>query len=1014
MNIRKGQIDEFLSKRLPEQVKAILEPIAVNTYEIRKQMAELKTQADRFDANVESNKEYIALKEQLSSSADISALETDVYSYLYSFFNRYYDEGDFISKRRYKEGVYAIPYEGEEVKLYWANHDQYYIKTTENFKDYSFVSDGITVHFMLLDATTEQNNNKENGKKRVFMLFTENEEQPGIKTFEVKDNEFIVRFIYDLSEEKQTTWTDNNLTAIKDYIVHGHDKLMPLITPSILFGKETISPIHKHLLGYVAKNTFDYFIHKDLRGFLNRELDFYIKNEIIHLDDIDTNNDEHINRYITKVRSVKKVGKIIIDFLSQIENFQKRLWLKKKFIVRTDWCITLDRVPEEFYEEIRNNKAQIQEWIDLYSIDSEISSNGELDLTEKWSNPPSVEFLKANQNLVIDTKHFSQMFKDYLISGIDNLDETVDGLLIHSENFQALNILQERYKEKINCIYIDPPYNTSASEILYKNGYKDSSWLSMIFDRCSLASIILSNDGVFAFAIDDTEEKLAHNALDLVFNKNELGTVVIRNNPSGRPMKTGFAVSHEYTLFYSKNPSVVVSKIERTENLDKRYKEQDKIGPFMWELLRKRGSDSEKEDSPKAYYPIYYNGKTFRLPSMTWNDNLKIWENIEKQNKNEIVCWPIDENGVHRRWRWGIETALENLDNLMYKENGSGTLYYKYRPPEGMTVTTNWIDSKYSSTEHGTGYLKKMFTEYSLFSYPKSIYAVEDSLRVMGMDSHSIAFDFFAGSATTGHAVINLNRNDDGNRKYILVEMGDYFNTVTKPRMKKASYAKEWKEGKPLSRNSGISHLIKYFQLESYEDTLTNIAFSDSPSGKSLTFGDEYLINYMLNTETKGSLLNIDKFKEPFDYRLKITEKNATKETCIDLPETFNYLIGLKVIRQHAIHFYKAINNGDKDYEGSVDLKSDKDGDYGFKQIEGCLNDDRRVLVIWRNITDNLVESNAALDAYFQKNRINSADRGYDLIYVNGDNNLDNIRNENETWKVSIIENEFLSRMFDE
>jgi adenine-specific DNA-methyltransferase len=198
MNIRKGQVDEFLSKRLPGQVKAILEPIAVNTYEIRKQMAELKTQADRFDADVESNKEYIALKEQLSSSADISALETDVYAYLYSFFNRYYDEGDFISKRRYKEGVYAIPYEGEEVKLYWANHDQYYIKTTENFKDYSFVSNGITVHFMLVDATTEQNNNKENGKKRAFMLFTENDDQPDVKTFEVKDNEFIVRFIYEI------------------------------------------------------------------------------------------------------------------------------------------------------------------------------------------------------------------------------------------------------------------------------------------------------------------------------------------------------------------------------------------------------------------------------------------------------------------------------------------------------------------------------------------------------------------------------------------------------------------------------------------------------------------------------------------------------------------------------------------------------------------------------------------------------------------------------------------------
>ena len=176
MNIRKEQIDEFLSEKLPKQVKNILEPVADNKGEIRKKMEELKVQAARFGANIEQDKEYLTLKEQLQSSTDISSLETDVYSYLYNFFNRYYDEGDFISKRRYKESVYSIPYEGEEVKLYWANHDQYYIKTTENFRDYSFISDDFTVHFMLIDATTEQNNNKEtNGNKRAFMLFTEND-----------------------------------------------------------------------------------------------------------------------------------------------------------------------------------------------------------------------------------------------------------------------------------------------------------------------------------------------------------------------------------------------------------------------------------------------------------------------------------------------------------------------------------------------------------------------------------------------------------------------------------------------------------------------------------------------------------------------------------------------------------------------------------------------------------------------------------------------------------------------
>jgi len=389
-------------------------------------------------------------------------------------------------------------------------------------------------------------------------------------------------------------------------------------------------------------------------------------------------------------------------------------------------------------------------------------------------------------------------------------------------------------------------------------------------------------------------------------------------------------------------------------------------------------------------------------------------EDIEQPHKNEIVFWPIDENGVQRRWRWGVETAAENLADLMYKENVAGTLYYKYRPPEGMTVTTNWIDSKYSSTEHGTGYLKKLFTEYALFSYPKSIYAVEDSLKVMNLNKNHIVLDFFAGSATTGHAVINLNRNDEGNRKYILVEMGDYFNSVTKPRMQKVIYAKDWKEGKPTSRHTGISQIIKYFRLESYEDTLSNIEFSDTPEGKSLTFGNDYILHYMLDTETKDSLLNVKKFNEPFDYSLKINERNEVKETPIDLIETFNYLIGLNVIRQDVLRFFKTTDNNGKEYEASVDLKEDANGNYAFKQLEGTLRDGSRILVIWRNISENTIESNAALDAYFNKNRRNAEDRNFDTIYVNGDNNLENIKLNNEKWNVKLIEKEFLERMFED
>ena len=502
MNLRKTQIEEFLTQRLPQMVQETLVPFAQGSKEeIRAQMTQIEESVAAMGMTVDvlpdtapMKQKYVQLKKQLAEGADLSALETDVYSALYSFFNRYYEDGDFISKRRYKEGVYAIPYEGEEVKLYWANQDQYYIKTSENFKDYTFVFDGITVHFRLVDATTEQNNNKESkDSKRTFMLFTEDEENyPGIKTFEydVEAREIVIRFVYDIPEDKKRKYAEENYDAIQKWILSLRDaELIALLAPIPTGkGKETTTLLEKHLKGYVAKNTFDYFIHKDLRGFLTRELDFFIKSEVMHLEDLDSGSEARVETYLAKVKAIKRVGKIIIDFLAQIEDFQKKLWLKKKFVVETNWCITLDKIDESFWAEIIANKVQIDEWIDMYAIDE----------AEGWSNPPTVDFLRQNQNLIVDTKHFSNTFKYALLESIPNLDEQTDGLMINGDNYHALNFLQSRYSASIDVAYIDPPYNTDASEILYKNNYKHSSFLTMMDNRLTMAYDLLSDQSMIS------------------------------------------------------------------------------------------------------------------------------------------------------------------------------------------------------------------------------------------------------------------------------------------------------------------------------------------------------------------------------------------------------------------------------------------------------------------------------------------------------------------------------------
>ena len=274
--------------------------------------------------------------------------------------------------------------------------------------------------------------------------------------------------------------------------------------------------------------------------------------------------------------------------------------------------------------------------------------------------------------------------------------------------------------------------------------------------------------------------------------------------------------------------------------------------------------------------------------------------------------------------------------------------------------------------------------------------------------------DFFAGSGTTGHAVINLNRSDQERRKYYLVEMGEYFDNVTTPRMKKVVYSADWKDGKPLNRNTGVSQIIKYLRLESYEDALSNIRLKDDTQGLMGLFGEEYLIRYMLDLESRDSLLDLEAFRDPFAYRMKITEKNECKERPVDLIETFNYLIGLTVKHHGAMVCFSAVPAAEPAYEGAAELRKDPSGAYAFRQVEGTLPDGRRAMVIWRTVTDDLRQSNAALDAYFTKYRINPADREYDVIYVNGDSNLENLRTPNESWKVQMTEIEFKKRMFEE
>ena len=336
----------------------------------------------------------VALRRRIAEEAvDLNALEAEVYDHLYSFFRRYYSEGDFLGKRVYKPGVYAIPYEGEEVKLHWANADQYYIKTDEYLRNYTFrlrpddQDDPMRVHFRLVDAAEGEHDNvkADENKKRVFLLTDEDfiAEVPG-----ETGPELAIHFEYRLATVAD--WPEAECVgkskppAQKDLITLAEKRILAVsnadITRWIKALKEShvtangeiadYSRLRAHLNRYTARNTFDYFIHKELRQFSAPRA------RLLHQERGHaprrcgkTKTAPRVEQYLSKIKVIRRIAGKIIEFMAQLEGFQKKLWLKKKFVVETSWCIRVGCIPEEFYEEIAANEAQCEEWVRLCAID---------------------------------------------------------------------------------------------------------------------------------------------------------------------------------------------------------------------------------------------------------------------------------------------------------------------------------------------------------------------------------------------------------------------------------------------------------------------------------------------------------------------------------------------------------------------------------------------------------------------------------------------------------------------
>ena len=956
MNQKRDEIQKFLQVDLLPQVKQALQGNSGNAQQIKQRMAEIEQMFAGMDIETlpESNPnvaEYKKLKVQLAQGGSADDMEGEVFSHLVTFFSRYYDGGDFLTKRRYKENTYAIPYNGEEVKLHWANSDQYYIKTSEYFRNYTFVlpTSRHKVHFVLKDASTEQNNKKNSeGFERRFIIYKPKDENE--KVIELNElGELCVNFTYELVAKtiKQESLRAEAFNVISSLLPPEYVELLQAKCPTKKNPERTL--LEKHLTDYTEKNSFDYFIHKDLYGFLTRELDFFIKNEVLHIDDLDP---QHIQSQLGVVKAVKQVGKKIIMMLAQLENFQRKLWLKKKFVIESNYCITLGLIDEGLYPEIAKNERQIEEWIRYYEIDS---IKGDL-IHVGYSNPLTVDFLKQNPLLVVDTAYFNKSFKRKLLSKIDSIDKVNQGLLIYSENYQGLNLIRESYKDGIRGCYIDPPFNLGENaDYLYKVDYKDSTWLALIYDRVMLIRDLLDKDGSLFVRCSHDGNMILRQMLNAAYGQdNYRNEIILRRaeetkgdlNKQFETIKS-ITVNYDNLYWYSKYPASRFNRIVKPITEDK----SDAHWHSFWKAM----------DRPTMRYSLLGIDLTKHYGQWMWEQNraLKAVENYKLYQER------YESQGVSLEEYW--ESTGKCLEFVKRDGDKIGSIKYWIPPRTETMADTNWLDIKgYANkwgfkTENSEGVVKRIIDSIS--------------------ESGDFVIDSFLGSGTTAAVALKTGR------KFIGIDMGEHLFGIALPRLKYVLNGE----------TSGVTKLckykgggcFKYIRLEQYEDTLNNLEIKAKELGfQSDEFKESYMLSYMFDTETRESLLNLKWFENPFEMTLKTTKDNELVETKVDMVETFNYLIGLNVETED---WYQ---------DDNICVVQGKTHSEGLK-----------TLVIWRNCKE---VNNDQLCMFFNKMDFRTRDTEFDLIYVNGDNTLPNLKRDEDHWKVVLTEEEFQKRMFEE
>ncbi|WP_279144213.1 site-specific DNA-methyltransferase [Helicobacter pullorum] len=707
-------------------------------------------------------------------------LNHSIYTKLYNFFSSYLNETGtpFFYDTPMHKNIYAKVYtNSKDTSLFYKTQNLYYVKSDTLYHDAEITSQDSKYTFIF--DTSHFIPNADNAKNKAIFKFAIEE---NIRIYVLNDKESL-KELPNVFKQNSSDLSDEFIKSLKDKKIQLQEE-----------------EIKKILSSYKRQNEIDFFIHKNARAFLQEQFNLWLCNYV--LDDITQWRQEKIE----ELNTLKKVAFSIIDYIADFEDELKAIWCKPKFAKKVEYVFSLDRIDSALLDSVINDegfKAQLKEWQELKLVDESFDTKNISD--EKYKFLP------------LDTKHFSKTTKYKILSSFEDIESTLNGELIKSDNFQALNTLLPKYQNKVDLIYIDPPFNT-GSDFEYKDKFQDSTWLTLMENRLELAREFLSDRGSFYLHLDHNANYRGRELLNVIFGEeNFRNEIVWRRKQATSFGDSYFGIVIDTLLFFSKDNNFIFNpqKSLNDENTQKYIKQR-----FIFD----DGDGRKYMKSPlvnSLYRPnLRYEFQGVKPPKNGW---LYSKEKMQQMYENNELLIPSDK------------------DSRIYRKIYLDTY-------EGQEIPNLWLDIPIVNPMAS----ERIESDSNLTQKPEALLA-----RIIKASSNedSIIFDYHLGSGTTIATAHKLGR------KWLGVEMGEHFYKVIIPRMKKVIGGFASGISKEVEFKGGGA--FRYYELESYEESLANCEY---------VLDKDSIIDYrksrkLIKALNKGETISLDMsgYRKDFD-----------------------------------------------------------------------------------------------------------------------------------------------------